>query len=113
MKQKNLFTSESVTEGHPDKVCDQISDAILDECLRQDPLTRAGIETFGNHGLLIVGGEIQSIIQHFHFLFSKIYFYLKHPSRTAASSNNFRFVLSMACLVHGALSRKKQLHVCM
>ena len=52
------YTVESVTSGHPDKVCDQISDAILDECLKQDPLTRAGIETFGNHGLLVVGGEV-------------------------------------------------------
>ena len=52
------YTVESVTSGHPDKFCDQISDAILDECLRQDPFTRAGIETFGNHGLLVVGGEV-------------------------------------------------------
>jgi len=52
------YTVESVTSGHPDKVCDQISDAILDECLRQDPYTRAGIETFGNHGLLVIGGEV-------------------------------------------------------
>jgi len=52
------YTVESVTSGHPDKVCDQISDAILDECLRQDPLTRAGVETFGNHGLLVIGGEV-------------------------------------------------------
>jgi len=52
------FTVESVTSGHPDKMCDQFSDAILDECLRQDPLTRAGIECFGNHGLLVIGGEM-------------------------------------------------------
>jgi S-adenosylmethionine synthetase len=52
------FTVESVTSGHPDKVCDQISDAILDECLKHDPLTRAGVETFGNHGLLVIGGEV-------------------------------------------------------
>lgn len=52
------FTVESVTCGHPDKVCDQISDAILDECLKQDPLTRAGVESFGNHGLLVIGGEV-------------------------------------------------------
>ncbi len=52
------YTVESVTSGHPDKMCDQISDAILDECLRQDPFTRAGIETFGNHGLLVIGGEV-------------------------------------------------------
>lgn len=52
------YTVESVTSGHPDKVCDQISDAILDECLKQDPNTRAGVETFGNHGLLVIGGEV-------------------------------------------------------
>jgi len=52
------YTVESVTSGHPDKMCDQFSDAILDECLRQDPYTRAGIECFGNHGLLVIGGEV-------------------------------------------------------
>lgn len=52
------YTVESVASGHPDKVCDQISDAILDECLKKDPNTRAGIECFGNHGFLVVGGEV-------------------------------------------------------
>jgi S-adenosylmethionine synthetase len=55
---KQLFTSESVTEGHPDKVCDQISDAILDEIMRQDPAGRVACETFITVGLVIVGGEI-------------------------------------------------------
>lgn len=58
MLQKNNYTVESVTSGHPDKVCDQISDAILDECLRQDPTSRVAIESFGSHGLLVIGGEI-------------------------------------------------------
>jgi S-adenosylmethionine synthetase len=49
---------ESVTAGHPDKICDQISDAILDECLRQDPMSRVAMEAFGGHGLLVVGGEV-------------------------------------------------------
>ena len=53
-----FFTSESVTEGHPDKVCDQISDAILDEVLRQDPNGRVACETFITVGMVIVGGEI-------------------------------------------------------
>jgi len=53
-----FFTSESVTEGHPDKVCDQISDAVLDEVLRQDPRGRVACETFITVGLVIVGGEI-------------------------------------------------------
>src|SRR5512137_2878560 len=52
------YSVESVTDGHPDKVCDQISDAILDECLRQDPYSRVAVECFGGHGLLVIGGEI-------------------------------------------------------
>lgn len=55
---KHFFTSESVGEGHPDKVCDQISDAILDDVLRQDPYGRVACETYVTLGLLIVGGEI-------------------------------------------------------
>ncbi len=53
-----IYTVESVTSGHPDKVCDEISDAILDECLRQDPKSRVAVEVFGGHGLLVVGGEV-------------------------------------------------------
>jgi S-adenosylmethionine synthetase len=58
MANRYVFTSESVTEGHPDKVCDQISDAVLDEVLRQDPMGRVACETFITVGLCIVGGEI-------------------------------------------------------
>lgn len=53
-----FFTSESVSEGHPDKVCDQISDAILDDILRNDPAARVACETFCATGLVLVGGEI-------------------------------------------------------
>lgn len=53
-----LFTSESVSEGHPDKICDQISDAILDELIAQDPKSRVACETFVTTGLVLVGGEI-------------------------------------------------------
>ncbi len=53
-----LTTAESVTSGHPDKICDQISDAILDACLAQDPHSRVAIETFGSHGKLFIGGEL-------------------------------------------------------
>jgi len=53
-----LFTSESVTEGHPDKICDQISDAVLDECLRQDPTSRVALETAVKTGLVVLLGEI-------------------------------------------------------
>jgi S-adenosylmethionine synthetase len=57
-KEKRLLTSESVTEGHPDKLCDQISDAVLDEVLRQDTHGRVACETFVSMGLVIIGGEI-------------------------------------------------------
>lgn len=53
-----LYTVESVTSGHPDKVCDQISDAILDALIQQDPKSRVAVETFGSHGLLVIGGEV-------------------------------------------------------
>ena len=56
--EKLLFTSESVTEGHPDKMCDQISDAILDELMRQDPMSRVACETCCTTGLVMVMGEI-------------------------------------------------------
>ena len=55
---RHIFTSESVTEGHPDKMADQISDAILDACLKDDPMSRVACETFVSTGLCIVGGEI-------------------------------------------------------
>lgn len=56
--EKRLFTSESVTEGHPDKMCDQISDAILDALLEQDPMSRVACETCTNTGFVMVMGEI-------------------------------------------------------
>ena len=55
---RKLFTSESVTEGHPDKLCDQISDAVLDECLRHDPESHVACETFASTALVLIGGEI-------------------------------------------------------
>ncbi len=56
--ERRLFTSESVTEGHPDKICDKISDAVLDEFLRQDPMARVACETFCTTGLVALMGEI-------------------------------------------------------
>jgi S-adenosylmethionine synthetase len=55
---RHLFTSESVTEGHPDKIADQISDGILDSILAQDPVARVACETLVTTGLAIVAGEI-------------------------------------------------------
>ena len=58
--ERRFFTSESVTEGHPDKICDQISDAILDELIRQDPNSRVACETTATTGLVVVMGEIST-----------------------------------------------------
>jgi S-adenosylmethionine synthetase len=58
MKERSFFTSESVGEGHPDKLCDQVSDAILDACLQDDPQSRVACETFSSASLVLVGGEI-------------------------------------------------------
>jgi len=58
MAEKYLFTSESVGEGHPDKLCDQISDAVLDACLKDDPESHVACETFASTALILVGGEI-------------------------------------------------------
>ena len=60
MSRSYIFTSESVTEGHPDKICDQISDAFLDEYLRQDPASRVAIETMTTTGFVAVVGEVTS-----------------------------------------------------
>ena len=56
--ERRLFTSESVTEGHPDKICDQISDAILDALLEKDPLSRVACEASTTTGLVVLMGEI-------------------------------------------------------
>ena len=55
-----LFTSESVSEGHPDKICDQISDAVLDACLAKDPESHVACECFTTTGMVLVGGEIST-----------------------------------------------------
>ena len=60
---KNLFTSESVTEGHPDKICDQISDAVLDAMLKQDPYSRVACETAATTGMIMCMGEITTKAQ--------------------------------------------------
>ncbi|MDO8537082.1 MAG: methionine adenosyltransferase [bacterium] len=58
MRHSKTYTVESVTSGHPDKICDQISDAILDACLAEDPRSRVAVEAFGGHGLLVIAGEV-------------------------------------------------------
>src|SRR3989338_2332288 len=62
-KERHLFTSESVTEGHPDKLCDQISDAILDAYLAKDPASRVACECLVTTGTVIIAGEITSHAQ--------------------------------------------------
>src|SRR5512139_2078247 len=64
-----LFTSESVTEGHPDKLCDQISDAVLDACLEQDPTSRVACESAAKTGFVILLGEITT---HAHVNFDEL-----------------------------------------
>ena len=63
MAEKYTFTSESVSEGHPDKVADQISDSILDALLEQDPKSRVACETMINTGMVILSGEITTTAQ--------------------------------------------------
>ena len=58
MSKNFIFSSESVGEGHPDKVCDTISDAVLDACLAQDPRSRVACETYAKSNMVVVGGEI-------------------------------------------------------
>lgn len=55
---RHFITCESVTEGHPDKMCDQISDAVLDACLAQDPLSRVACESLATTGTIVISGEI-------------------------------------------------------
>lgn len=59
MLEKTLFTSESVSEGHPDKICDQVSDAILDACLKIDPRAKVAVECFASSRYLLIGGEVK------------------------------------------------------
>ena len=60
---KYIFTSESVTEGHPDKICDAVSDAVLDELLKQDPYSRVACETVATTGMIMCMGEISTKAQ--------------------------------------------------
>lgn len=77
-----LHTAESVTSGHPDKICDQISDAILDKYLKQDPKSRVAVETLGAHGLIVIGGEVTSRGKvDAEKIARRIYSYIGHPEK--------------------------------
>lgn len=88
MYQPVFYTVESVTSGHPDKICDQISDAILDECLRQDPKSRVAMETFGAHGLLVLGGELTTNADvDFEAVARRVYREIGHPDELKIITN--------------------------
>ena len=70
---RRLFTSESVSEGHPDKVSDQISDAVLDAMLAQDPQSRVACETLVTTGMVVVAGEVTSKVHLCYLLLSKVF----------------------------------------
>jgi len=85
------YTIESVTSGHPDKICDQISDAILDECLRQDPASRVAMETFGGHGLVLLCGEVTTSAKvNFEELALRVYREIGHTDKLKIVSNIVR-----------------------
>ncbi|HET9843369.1 MAG TPA: S-adenosylmethionine synthetase N-terminal domain-containing protein, partial [Gammaproteobacteria bacterium] len=84
MAKQTVFTSESVSEGHPDKIADQISDAVLDAILTQDPESRVACETFIKNSLIIIGGEITTQAKEFDWdpLIRKLIYnigYVEHP----------------------------------
>ncbi|MDD5750718.1 MAG: methionine adenosyltransferase [Candidatus Pacebacteria bacterium] len=86
-----IYTVESVTSGHPDKICDQISDAVLDACLRDDPKSRVAIESFGGHNLLIVGGEVTTMAKvDFKSVAGKVY-------RDIGYNDSVKFIANVVC----------------
>ncbi|MFA5932793.1 MAG: methionine adenosyltransferase [Microgenomates group bacterium] len=83
-----IYTVESVTSGHPDKICDAISDAILDECLKQDPTSRVAVESFGGHGVLIVGGEVTTKAKvDYEKIAAKVYKEIGHSNKLKIITN--------------------------
>jgi len=98
-KSRYFFTSESVGEGHPDKLCDQISDAILDACLKDDPLSRVACETFASTSLVLVGGEITTkTFVDFHHLVREIAKNIGYTDPAYGLDYNSMAVLDM---IHG------------
>ncbi len=85
------YTVESVTSGHPDKICDQISDAILDKCLEQDPKSRVAINTMGSHGFLFIGGELTTSAEvNFKEIAGKVYREIGHSDNLEIHTNIIR-----------------------
>ena len=88
MFNSRVYTVEGVTNGHPDKICDQISDAILDECLKQDPSSRVAMECLGAHGLLVLGGEVTTNADFkAEEIAKKVYEEIGHPEKLEIVTN--------------------------
>jgi len=86
-----IYTIESVTNGHPDKICDQISDAVLDACLAQDKKSRVAIESFGGHNLIVVGGEVTTKAQvDFRQIAANVY-------RDIGYNDKVKFIANVVC----------------
>src|SRR5512136_1152228 len=93
-----LFTSESVTEGHPDKLCDQVSDAVLDACLEQDPMSRVACETATKTGFVVVLGEITTrAFVNFDELVRKVVKEIGYDASEKGFDGNTCAVLSSIC----------------
>ena len=91
-----FFTSESVSEGHPDKLCDQVSDAILDACIKDDPQSRVACETFASASMLLVGGEIStSTYVDFHHIVREVAKEIGYTDPSYGLDFNSMAVLSM------------------
>ena len=91
MNKSFIFSSESVGEGHPDKVCDTISDAVLDAYLAQDPRSRVACETYAKSNMVVVGGEITSQAM------VHINDWCATPSATSATSMTMMFFTPTRC----------------
>lgn len=95
MYPKNMFfTSESVTEGHPDKFCDLVSDTVLDECLKRDPMARVACETYVTMGMIVVGGEITT-----HALFDVAEFVREMGNDIGYTSPEFGFDVNNSAIL--------------
>jgi S-adenosylmethionine synthetase len=102
---KYLFTSESVTEGHPDKLCDQVSDAVLDACLEQDPFSRVACETATKTGFVMVLGEITTrAFVNFDDLIRRVVKGIGYDDTSKGFDGNTCGVLSAICAQSGDIA---------
>ena len=100
-----LFTSESVTEGHPDKLCDQVSDAVLDACMEQDPFSRVACEAATKTGFVMVLGEITTrAFVNFDELIRKVVLGIGYDDTSKGFDGNTCGVLSAICAQSGDIA---------